>query len=185
MYYNTKMNKLQDQSGYAAIMTLILILGVITIIGFVVEVGRMLEFNARLANGTDAAARGGAVQYGKTVSKVYKEEFEKLIPTISPLVEEELAGETEEDIKKETNKRINEELQDKVGEFKNKAQSDCKNKSQMLLSTYKLLTESIKCSESEVEVKAYISYSPVVTGYTIPGTIFRKEAKQEVYINTQ
>jgi hypothetical protein len=184
MYYNTSVNKLQDEKGYASIIVLIIILGVISILGFVVEAGRMLEINSRLTNGTHTAARGGAVQYGKTVSKVYKEEFELLIPTISPEVEAELFGATTEEIEKETNKRIKKNLQSKISEIKDKALGDCKSKVSLILNAYDLISETMECSETEVQVKASFNYSPVISGYSIGGKAFKSEAKQKVYINT-
>lgn len=177
---------MQYQKGYVAASTLIFVLATITLLGFCVETGRMIEMSSRLANGTGNSARGGAIMYGKTVTKEYSRLYELLKPTIFPEVENDLGDEaTEKEIKDEVNRRIKESMKKKITQIKNKAETECKSKSQVILDTYQLNKEVISCNDEKVTVKSNIQYSPVISGIGIGGSIFREESNEKVYINKE
>ncbi len=177
------MKKIQGQHGYATIFTLIAILGAITILGFVVETGRAMNTATRLTGGADLAARSGAIQFSKTMVEETKTQYEQIEKDMKDEVEAEgvLIPDTEE-FKDEVKKRSKEKLQDKKSEIVTKAKNECSNKANQILEMNKVERESVSCNETEVVVKAYTNYSPVVSDSGAHGQRFARESKHKVQI---
>ncbi len=177
------MQKNQEQAGYATIFAMIVVLGAITILAFVVETGRAMDSATRLTGGADLAARSGSIQFSKTAVQETEKLYKDIEDEMKKEVEDEgvLTPDTEE-FKDEVKKRSNKKLQDKKNEIISKAKSACSSKANDILQKNKVQSESISCTETEVTVKAYTNYSPVVAGSGANGNKFTRESKHKVQI---
>jgi hypothetical protein len=177
------MKKYQGQVGYATIITIFIILGAITILGFVIETGRAMDAAGRLSGGSDLSARSGAIQFAKTTVLETKKEYEIIEKKMEEEIEEEgLLEKDTEEFKEEVKKRSTVKLQAKLGNIKNKAKNACLSKVNAILGHHKLERESVSCNQDEVRVKAFVNYSPIIGESGASGEKFIRESKHTVQI---
>lgn len=182
-----KITKLQAQEGYIAASTLIILLGVIVIVSFVIEVGRMLNTGAQVENGVDLASSAGVYKYSQVLQKRTKEEYEVAYALSKIEVELEFAGTglPPEEMELLVKAKTKEKMILKGGIIKSDAKGSCEDKIREIVNSNKLIFVSGNCSDSEVKVTAKQNYAPVFSGgITLGGSIMERSSSKKIIIET-
>lgn len=182
-----KITKLQVEEGYIAASTLIILLGVIVILSFVVEVGRMLNTSAQVENGVDLASSAGVYKYSQVLQKKTKEAYEISYALSKIEVEAEFgeSGLTPEEMELLIKAKTKEKMLLKVGMIKAESRNSCEQKIREIIISNKLIFVSGACSDSEVKVKAKQNYSPIVGGgINLAGAIMERDSTKKIIIET-
>jgi hypothetical protein len=182
-----KITKLQVEEGYIAASTLIIILGVIVILSFVIEVGRMLNVSAQVENGVDLASSAGVYKYSQVLQKKTKEEYD-IAYALSKIEVEAEIGETglpPNEMELLIKAKTKEKMILKVGIIKSESRNSCEEKIKEIVLSNKLIYVSGSCTDSEVKVRAKQTYSPVFSGgIHLAGSIMERDSSKKIIIET-
>lgn len=178
---------MQGQGGYMAASVLILIIGIIVILSFVIEIGRLLHASAQAENGVDMAAKAGVYKYGKVLQDKTKEEYSIAFAEATIEVQELEANGlvlTPEDEKQMIKDKTKTKMTAKASGIKSQARSACAAKLQEIISLNKLIYISGACTDSEASVTAKSQYNPVMPDLHLNNSEMTRSSTEQIIIQT-
>lgn len=179
-----RLSKNQVKNGYISATILLLVVASLTVLTFVVEVGRMIITSSQAENGVDLAANGGIYKYGKELKEKTKEEYSKAYSESVAEVDEdpETAVLTPEEREEKIKQKTKDKLEGKAADIKKQARSSCNSKIKEIATENSIIFLNGECTDSEVAVTGKKAYLPALPGLKIGSIDMVRNVKRQIVI---